>query len=315
MVFFYDCNPALPSGNSFTINGFKNGSQYTILLRAVNINGQSLLSDPTTVIPSTIPDAPNNLSGLNVYTSSFISFIPSYDGGNTVSKYEFSITPGIPGYTGGIFHSCNPLIPLSNTFQLTGLTYNVTYSVVLRGVNINGPSANSNTFTIIPLSPVCFPDKTPITCDQGVIDIEKINPGLHTIQGKAILAVTKSIYELNTLVCIEKDALYKNVPSKNTLMTFHHKVFYNGEMREAQELIDLNDKIYVKKTKSKFIYNVLMEKYDKMVVNNLIVDTLHPESKIAKYYARNGYKLNQDYEENMLEMSRQLYKINKNNKI
>uniref|UniRef100_A0A6C0EP85 DUF4347 domain-containing protein n=1 Tax=viral metagenome TaxID=1070528 RepID=A0A6C0EP85_9ZZZZ len=166
--------------------------------------------------------------------------------------------------------------------------------------------------TTIITQPSCFPEKTPIMCDQGIIDIDKIDSDIHTINNKPILAVTKSIYELSNLVCIEKDALYKNVPSKNTLMTFEHKVFYKGEMLDAIELVGLNDKIYVKKSKVKFIYNVLLENYSKMVVNNLIVDTLHPESKIAKYYKKNGYKLDKDYQESMLKMARTYYKsVNK----
>ena len=161
----------------------------------------------------------------------------------------------------------------------------------------------------------CFPEKTPINCDQGIIDIDKINPKYHTIQGKKILSITKSIYELDTIVCIEKDAFYKNVPCKNTLLTNEHKLFYNGKMIEAIKLVDLNDKIYIKKNKSKFVYNVLLEKYDKMLVNNLIVDTLHPESKIAKYYAKHNYILDKEFEETMLTLARGFYKkIHTNNK-
>ena len=63
--------------------------------------------------------------------------------------------------------------------------------------------------------------------------------------------------------------------------------------------------------KNKHIYNVLLEKYDIMVVNNLIVDTLHPESKLAKYYAKYGYTLDKAFEDKMLTMSRKLFKINK----
>ena len=177
--------------------------------------------------------------------------------------------------------------------------------------------AVSTTFSIkiIPLPSAtlpndsCFPEKTPINCDQGIINIDKINPDIHTINKKSILAITKSIYELKNLVCFEKDSLYKNVPSRRTEMTFCHKIFYNGKMREARELIGLNDKIYIKKNKCKFVYNILMKNYDKMLVNNLIADTLHPESRIAKYYAKNNYKLDKHYEDLMLEMSRELYTI------
>ena len=32
------------------------------------------------------------------------------------------------------------------------------------------------------------------------------------------------------------------------------------------------------------MYNVLLESYDKMIVNNLICETLHPENSIAKLH-------------------------------
>jgi len=152
----------------------------------------------------------------------------------------------------------------------------------------------------------CFPEKTPITCDQGLIEIDKINPAIHTINNKKILAVSKTIYEVNKLVCFEKHSLYKNVPSQTTLMTKDHCVFYNGKMVEAKSLIGLNDNIYEKTHKYKFVYNILMEKYDKMRVNNLIVDTLHPESKIAKYYAKYGYILDKEFEDIMLQLAKQI---------
>lgn len=45
---------------------------------------------------------------------------------------------------------------------------------------------------------------------------------------------------------------YKNV----------HKIKYNGDI----------------------LYNVLLEKYDKILVNNLICETLHPRNAIAKWH-------------------------------
>ena len=173
-------------------------------------------------------------------------------------------------------------------------------------------SSNNNSGSgITNNSPPCFPENTPILCDQGIIHIEKINPLVHTIRGAPILAITKSIYDLKTIVCFEKNALYRNVPSKDTLMTSGHKVFYNGSMVTAAELVGINDKIYYKKNKYSFVYNVLLEKYDTMVVNNLIVDTLHPESKLAKYYAKYGYTLDKAFEDKMLTMSRTLFKMHK----
>jgi hypothetical protein len=32
------------------------------------------------------------------------------------------------------------------------------------------------------------------------------------------------------------------------------------------------------------LYNVLVEEHDKMIVNNLICETLHPNNPVAKFY-------------------------------
>jgi len=44
------------------------------------------------------------------------------------------------------------------------------------------------------------------------------------------------------------------------------------------------------------LYNVLMEEHDKMIVNNLICETLHPKSLIAELYSINF----KDYYENQI---------------
>jgi len=45
------------------------------------------------------------------------------------------------------------------------------------------------------------------------------------------------------------------------------------------------------------LYNVLMENYDKIKVNNLICETLHPNNIIAKLYRS---KLNNDYKDKLI---------------
>lgn len=143
----------------------------------------------------------------------------------------------------------------------------------------------------IPISNICFPAGTPITCNQGNIPIEKINPDIHTIRNKKIVGITKTITQDKYLVCFEKDALETNFPSQKTIMSKNHSILYKRNMRQAGEFVGLNDKIYKIKYRKEVLYNVLMEEHDKMVVNNLICETLHPENGIAKLY-RDLQKLN-----------------------
>jgi len=140
-----------------------------------------------------------------------------------------------------------------------------------------------------PYSNICFPSGTPVQLDQGIVPIDKINPAIHTIRGNKIETVTRTITRDKYLICIETDALAKNIPSQKTLISKNHKLFYNGKMVPANDLLLLNsnnDKIYKVKYSGEVLYNILLdnEKHDKMIVNNLICETLDPKNGIATMY-------------------------------
>jgi hypothetical protein len=136
----------------------------------------------------------------------------------------------------------------------------------------------------LPNFPICFPAGTPVLTDQGSIAIEKINPKTNTIRGKNIVAVTKTVTIEDKIVCIEKDALGTNIPSQKTFISRNHELFYNKQMIKAKNLIGVVDGVYNKKYNGEILYNVLLDKHDKMIVNNLIVETLDPENIVAKLY-------------------------------
>ena len=131
-------------------------------------------------------------------------------------------------------------------------------------------------------SNICFPAKTPIRTDVGPINIEEINPNTHTIRNKKIIAITKTITQDKYLVCFEKNSLGHNMPSQKTIISKNHKLFYKGCMVKAKDFINKFENISKIKYTGEILYNVLMEDYDKMVVNNLICETLDPENNIAK---------------------------------
>jgi hypothetical protein len=58
-------------------------------------------------------------------------------------------------------------------------------------------------------------------------------------------------------------------------------------MVKAKHLIGQFDGVYNKKYNGEILYNVLLETYEKMLVNNLIVETLDPENIVAKLYNGN----------------------------
>jgi uncharacterized delta-60 repeat protein len=135
-----------------------------------------------------------------------------------------------------------------------------------------------------PISNICFVANTPIRTDQGIIPIEEIIPDRHTIRNKKIIAITQTITVDKYLVCFEKNAIGKNIPSEKTIVSKNHLIFNKGEMITAKDFITKYKNVYKVKYKGEILYNVLLEHHDKMVVNNLICETLDPENMIAKLF-------------------------------
>jgi len=167
----------------------------------------------------------------------------------------------------------------------------------------------SITFNIIPLaiSNVCFPINTHIQTDQGLIPIQKIDTTKNTIRNKKIIAITKTITTDKHLICFEKDSILNDVPNKKTFISKNHLIFYGGKMIKAKEFVYLFNNVYKVKYNGECLYNVLLEKHDKMIVNNLICETLHPENSIAKLF-----ELTKNLNIEDIELSVKLY--NKTNK-
>ena len=134
----------------------------------------------------------------------------------------------------------------------------------------------------LPFAPICFPKGTPVLTDQGEVAIEKLNTDKHTIRGNEIVAITQSRPLQKHIVCFEKDSLSKNVPSQQTLCSMEHKVFFKGEMTKARNLVDLCENVTFVLYNGETLFNVLLKKHDKMMINNLICETLHPENIMAK---------------------------------
>lgn len=134
------------------------------------------------------------------------------------------------------------------------------------------------------IAPICFPKNTPIKTDQGIIEIQKINSFIHTIDSKKIVAITKTISNDDYLVCFEKDSLGKNMPCEETIMSKEHKVLYNGVLIEADHFIGKLENVKKIKYNGEDLYNVLLETHQTMNVNNMICETLHPENFVARLY-------------------------------
>ena len=132
------------------------------------------------------------------------------------------------------------------------------------------------------ISEICFTSDALVLTDQGYIKIDQIDINKHTVHNQRIVAVTKTINKSPYLICIKKSALGENVPSQDTTMSKDHMLYYKEGKINANRLEELETNVCkVENTKS-ILYNVLLESYSNMTVNNMMVETLHPDNIIAK---------------------------------
>ena len=214
------------------------------------------------------------------------------------------------GYTTVQFTQFLVILNINNTLKLnlTLGTTNLTYFSNIQLGNLSTMNLSSSaTANLQIFSNTCFPENTPVNTDQGIIAIDKIDPSMNTIRKQKIVAITKTICQDKTLVKIEKNAFAPNVPSMDTVISNNHQILYKGKLIRAIEFLGFSDKIKQIKYCGEVLYNVLLEEHSKMVINNLIVETLHPEHRLAKMYSM--------YHFDKLDIMQQLYIAEELNKI
>ena len=163
----------------------------------------------------------------------------------------------------------------------------------------------------LPLSNICFLGNTPITTDQGDILIKDIDTNIHTIGNESIVAITRTISLDEYLVCFKANSLDENYPVKQTIVSKDHKILYKGQMIEARKFVDKFTNVLKVKYDREVLYNVLMEKYSTICVNNLVCETLNPENIISKIYTNKTIK-----DKNLLisELNKMMLKNHRENK-
>ena len=235
---------------------FKNSGLTQIYIPAnVTSIGNSAFAD-TAQLTSLIfdPDCDVTTIGLNAFTGCTNLTV--------VKMNKYDIDSLIASYPSSISLNSNRTM-FTNFYGKTNVTY-----------TDNSPS----------VTPICFPKGTPVTTNQGNIAIELLNPDIHTIRNKRIIAITQSRPLHKYIVSIEKDALGSNIPNAKTQISKEHKVYYKGEMIKAKDLVNLCNGVTKIPYTGETLYNVLMENHDKMMINNLICETLHPDNILAKIH-------------------------------
>ena len=207
-------------------------------------------------------------------------------------------------------------IPLYDTDPNTYFAYNITSHTFQNHTPSNNDPASSNvgsivglsasannvyldtvTFTIgiiippgpppIPISNICFLANTPVRTNQGRIAIQYLQPGIHTIRNKPILAITRTVHTDPHLVCFEKHALGSNYPAERTIMSKNHRIKYRGVMIPAKWFVNNNfSRVHIVPYTGEILYNVILQNHTVMRVNNMMVETLHPNNVIARLYLK-----------------------------
>lgn len=156
-------------------------------------------------------------------------------------------------------------------------------------------STSTTTTTTLPITttttthyePICLPAGTPILTDQGLVAIENINISNNTIDGQKIIAITKTITPEKELICFEKYSLGLNIPNKRTVMTPGHQIYYKGNLIQAKHFVGRLGGVFTIPYIGDVLYNVLLKNHSLMKVNNMILETLHPENRVAKKILNN----------------------------
>ena len=212
----------------------------------------------------------DSLIDVQFFNDSSVETIGSYAFANndfTSIKFPISIT----SIASTAFHRCYNLatvLILQSTADL--LSSN--------GASITVPSTSTFRGTTHDVSielyylPTCFPAGTPVLTDEGIINIEKLS-SKHRIRGSSIVKVTRSTGH-RYIINIPKNSLCLNVPSRDTKCSLEHKIFYQGVMIKARNLVAKCAEVSKIPHDGSVVYNVLLDHHGLMNVNNLICETL-----------------------------------------
>jgi titin len=304
---------------SYIVSQLQNQTTYNFYMTSSNIIGEStptnIISIGTTIIypvPTRVLAVSNEVNKATIHwrrPNNLDSFV--------LSKYTIYYYKN--DNSGNLLYQDVNLPAYSYTLDLSGgETYSFYMTAWYDSNSKQSDISNISSVKILssippPVSNICFPSKTPIRTDQGLIHIDKINPEFHTIHKKKIVAITQSITQDEHLVCFEKDSIAANIPSQQTMISPNHKILYNGKMIKAKKFVGNLKNVHNIFYNGEILYNVLMEDLDKMMVNNLIAETLDPNNSIAKLYTIYNFNNLDDY--NKIQLINNFNKYVKENKI
>ena len=231
---------------------------------------------------------PNTVTQINSSVLRECSSLESITIGTNVTSINSNLYTNSPLMATLIFEDVRNLTTVSTTqsgpvdlsVEFKGVTQ---YSELPAAVKAWFPeTGHSYTYTPILESGTCFIGSSIVQTNQGNKPICAVTTN-DTIHGQKIIAVTRNISTNDFLVKIKKNALGPNIPRMDTTVSPNHKILFMGQLRPAKEL--QGPLIEHIKYNGELLYNILLEKHGKMIVNGLIAETLHPENIMALLYS------------------------------
>jgi hypothetical protein len=233
------------------------------------------------IVKNATTDINSNLSGLRIESDGIYILVPGSGEMLKCTSAFNDITPTafvqhITGFTDNP-RMCGKFSGLSFVTNDSGDTYVFDFGT---------PAFEFYVEPTPPTSNICFPAGTLVNTDQGEIQIQKIVHGKHTINGKRIVDITKTVTVSKYLVQISPSAIGPDVPSRQTVISERHKLLYKGKMVPAESLVGICDGVKFVDYTGETLYNVLLEKHGVMNVNSLICESVDPSSMVAKLYSK-----------------------------
>lgn len=130
----------------------------------------------------------------------------------------------------------------------------------------------------VPSTPNCFRKDSMVKTDQGLVKIQNID-NTNTINNLKVITTTKAFNSDCMLAKIEKGSINNVVPTEDIYVQKDHKLCLT-----PIEMSIMKPITWERTTKDEILYNVLLEKQSFMYVNGLKVETIDPDSDIAKYW-------------------------------
>jgi fibronectin type 3 domain-containing protein len=154
------------------VTGLAPGTLYHFAVKAVNIAGDSPLSNAKTAVPYTVPGAPTLTSITGGVNSAILVWTaPATNGGRPITGYKVYYGLSDPTTQFGGKLNASTL-----TVNVTGLTPGTLYHLAVRAVNVAGNSPRSNILNATAVSVPGAPTGLTITTGNGKLTLAWASP-------------------------------------------------------------------------------------------------------------------------------------------